>query len=228
MWPDGSASRVPENRWPPRWVVSQVASGHRPARAAATGRPISAQQRSRRPLVQTSQSGPSYVVRSRSRSDLEQRLGVGQQGSAHDESLVGGAGVEDAHAGPGDAAVTSDQLHAHAVEACEVGAHPLGQPALGDGLAAPRPGVLDEQELGVRRGSAADRLPVVPAGDGAAEVVHRSQSAVHPRSRPHPRPADGPVRAARCAARSPPPRCGRPRRAWPGCWRRGPTPSWWR
>ena len=57
--PLGRASRVPEKRWPPRCVVSQVGWGQRrPGRGH--GPPSSAQQRSRRPLVQTSHSRSSY------------------------------------------------------------------------------------------------------------------------------------------------------------------------
>ena len=103
--PLGSASSVPANRWPPRCVVSQVASGQRAASAAVTGRPVSAQHRSRRPLVQTNQSGA--VVR------REPRVGVRpcevESGQLGDFLEHGGphagrvpeAGGEDAHARTG-------------------------------------------------------------------------------------------------------------------------------
>ena len=92
------------------------------------------------------------------------------------------------------------------------------------------PACSTSRKLGVGRGGAGDRLPVVATGDGAAEVGHGASLPCGPPGGPGPgaagrRPA---VRAGRCAARSPRPRCGRRRRACRGCWRRGPTRSWWR
>ena len=55
--------------------------------------------------------------------------------------------MEDAHTRAGLAAVTADQLDAHAGQRGEVAAHRLRQPALGQRLPTPRPGVLDEQDL---------------------------------------------------------------------------------
>ena len=131
--------------------------------------------------------------------------------------------------GPELAAVTADQLDAHAGAARRGGRAPRSGSRLSATALRPHdPGVLDEQELGLRRGGAGRSARRRRGWRRSSGSRSRRQSAVHPRSRPHPRPADGPVRAGRCAARSPPPRCGRRRRAWPGCWRRGPTRSWWR
>ena len=157
--------------------------------------------------------------------EVQQGLRVGQHHRAHVEAGGGGAGVEDADPRAGLAAVPADQLHPHAGQAGEVVTDGLGQPALRDRLATPRPGVLDEQEGRVGRGGAGDRLAVVATGDGAAEVGHGGQSARGQGDRPDGGPD---LRAVRCAARWPRPRCGRRRRACRGCWRRAPTRSWWR
>lgn len=60
-----------EKRWPPMWVISQVAVPPAACRSAASGRPRSAQQRSRRPLVQTKTGGsPWYGLRRGRRRSL--------------------------------------------------------------------------------------------------------------------------------------------------------------
>ena len=68
--PCGNATRLPANRSPPTCVLSQTASRPAAAAASASGRPRSAQQGSRRPWVQTTNSGaparsPANDARSR-------------------------------------------------------------------------------------------------------------------------------------------------------------------
>ena len=95
------------------------------------------------------------------------------------------------------------------------------------------PGVLDEQEGRVgrarcRRSAHRRRDWRRSSGSRSRGQSARAPAAVEPeaaRSRPG---GSGRLRAGRCAGRSPRPRCGRRRRACRGCWRRGPTRSWWR
>ncbi len=62
--PHGSRTAVGENRWPPVCDVSQTCPGRWTAASWARGRPNTAQQTSRRPLVQTSSSGARLGARS--------------------------------------------------------------------------------------------------------------------------------------------------------------------
>ena len=56
------------------------------------------------------------------------------------------------------------------VEAAQVLADDLGQPVVGDRLAAPRPRALHQEDLGVLRRGAGDGFVVLDAGVGAPEV----------------------------------------------------------
>ena len=106
--PLGSASSVPENRWPPRCVVSHVPSGHswreQPGdRAADLGAaPVAL-------AVGADQPQRPVVRRQAGEVEVEEVLGPVEHRAADVEPVVGGAGVEDVRAGAGAAVVPPQQ-----------------------------------------------------------------------------------------------------------------------
>ena len=217
---------MPANRSPPMWETSQVSSGYAAESVAAIGRPCSAQQASCLPWVQTSserlvgrhQAGRAAGAE-RLEVEAEQVLGAVEDGGLQPAHV-------DARVEPGPGGV-----HAEAAARCapveapdEQGSHPCAgrggaetlldrgrEPAVADGVHAPGPGVLDQQEGPDGRGRSRDFVPAVEPGDGAAESripVHSPITSLRltPRPREAP-PGRGGAPAPGCSRRRDP---GRP------------------
>ena len=222
------------------WSPTSPRASARPARAAigpadlgaaAVAAAVGADQPER------ASYGASVAVEVALEVQVEQRLGVGQHHGAHVEAVVGGAGVEDADARAGLAAVAADQLHPHARRGRRGG---RGRPRAAGSRRRPcGPTTRRARRAGrscrwgrcrrsARRRRDWRRSSGSRARGQSACASRRGRRDPGRRAGARSGSARGRLRAGRCAARSPRPRCGRRRRACRGCWRRGPTRSWWR
>ena len=172
------------NRSPPMWEISQVSAGCEAVRAAATGRPRSAQQASCRPWVQTPKSGPStrgqsWRLATRDGIEVEsvtapraprtwRRAAAGWRGKG-EEDVELRATVR--------AMVPARQQHLDVLVGGQVGLDRVGQPAVLRGTGPPRSVVLDQQERGQVGGRPGKVVLPLLGGSGTAEVAtaYRSQ-----------------------------------------------------
>ena len=150
--------------------TSQVSPGAPRPAPAATGRPRSAQQVSWRPCVQTAKTGSGCGVSpgdrpAPERLDVEvvHLVDVVEHGGLQPRLGVVGVRREDPQPAPGGSRrpgrrMSSTRTRGRRGPGGQLVAEPVGQPGVAQGVLAPGPGVLQQQERADRRGGAGDRL----------------------------------------------------------------------